>query len=211
MLNSIIYENQSIPGWLPANDLAMLLTTIQASRAKNYVEVGTYFGKSAAAVSSMPLIQKVVSIDTFDPSMIDESHFSQEDRPKSSDEFMELAKRNINIFGKSDKVSILQGRSEEALEQVRETLRTDLIDFLFVDGEHTSKQVITDYSVYRSLMAPNGIIAFHDVARSNFPSATKAFELIREKNNHRIYMKSPRYGSMGFIYMNGSSQDEVRV
>lgn len=208
MLDSIIYENQSIPGWLPSNDLAMLLTTIQASRAKTYVEIGTYLGKSAAAVSSLPLIEKVVTIDIFNPAMIGKERLNPDKLPSSSEEVLELARKNINFHGKSEKVSIIHARAEDAIEQVRESLIGKTIDFLFVDGEHTSKQV---YSIYKQLMSPDGIIAFHDVARPGSRTATKEFDMIRERHNHRIYMKSPRYGSMGFIYLNGIGHSEASV
>lgn len=207
MLDLIIHKNDTIPGWLPVNDLAMLLTTIQASRSKTYVEIGTYLGKSAAAVSAMPTIEKVISIDIFDPTMIGEDHIQFDKRPQDSISFMNCTHENISKFGKSDKVSIIKGRSEEVTDKVNIALDGQQIDFLFIDGEHSSKQVMKDYTIYKPLMAANGIIAFHDVARNQFPAASKAFEYIREQDDHRVYLKSPKYGSIGFIYLNGKNME----
>jgi len=39
-----------------------------------------------------------------------------------------------------------------------------LFDFMFLDGDHTARGVRQDYLDYRSLVTPNGFIAFHDIA-----------------------------------------------
>lgn len=38
-----------------------------------------------------------------------------------------------------------------------------LIDFLFIDGDHTLSGVSADYALYAPLVRPGGVIAFHDV------------------------------------------------
>jgi predicted O-methyltransferase YrrM len=37
------------------------------------------------------------------------------------------------------------------------------IDMLFIDGDHTYEGVKRDFELYRPLLKPGGIIAFHDV------------------------------------------------
>jgi predicted O-methyltransferase YrrM len=36
-------------------------------------------------------------------------------------------------------------------------------DFIFIDGDHTYNGVKTDFNLYKQLLSPRGIIAFHDV------------------------------------------------
>ena len=42
------------------------------------------------------------------------------------------------------------------------------IDVLFIDGDHSYEGVKQDYEMYRSLVRPGGIIAFHDIIHTKF-------------------------------------------
>jgi len=42
------------------------------------------------------------------------------------------------------------------------------IDVLFIDGDHSYEGVKQDYEMYRSLVRPGGIIAFHDIVHTKF-------------------------------------------
>jgi cephalosporin hydroxylase len=52
---------------------------------------------------------------------------------------------------------------EETVARVREALAGRAADLLFVDGDHTSEGVRRDYELYRALVRPGGMIAFHDI------------------------------------------------
>jgi len=45
----------------------------------------------------------------------------------------------------------------------RESLKTNEIDFLFIDGDHTYEGVLQDFEMYSPLVKRGGIIAFHDI------------------------------------------------
>jgi predicted O-methyltransferase YrrM len=47
--------------------------------------------------------------------------------------------------------------------RLRETLAGDLADVLFIDADHTYEGVHADYHGYRPLVAPGGLIVFHDI------------------------------------------------
>ena len=46
---------------------------------------------------------------------------------------------------------------------VRNWLRGDLLDFLFIDGDHSFDGVAADYRLYSRLVRRGGLIAFHDI------------------------------------------------
>jgi hypothetical protein len=46
---------------------------------------------------------------------------------------------------------------------VDEILGDDLVDGLFIDGDHTLEGVTQDYEMYRCFVKPGGWIAFHDI------------------------------------------------
>lgn len=45
---------------------------------------------------------------------------------------------------------------------VREQIGGQLLDMLFIDGDHRYEGVLTDWLLYNHLVAPGGIVAFHD-------------------------------------------------
>lgn len=49
------------------------------------------------------------------------------------------------------------------LARTRELLAGRPVDFLFIDGDHSYAGVKADYEVYRPLVRPGGLIAFHDI------------------------------------------------
>jgi predicted O-methyltransferase YrrM len=59
----------------------------------------------------------------------------------------------------------IKGDSHEqaVFDQVAEACGS--VDFLFIDGDHAYQGVKQDYEMYRKLVVPGGIIAFHDIMR----------------------------------------------
>ncbi len=58
---------------------------------------------------------------------------------------------------------LIQGDSHDAklIAQVNELAP---FDFIFIDADHTYKGVSGDWKNYRPMLAPGGLVAFHDIA-----------------------------------------------
>jgi cephalosporin hydroxylase len=56
-------------------------------------------------------------------------------------------------------------RNPETLNRVRSLLRGQPLDLLFIDGDHSYEGVKADFTNYRSLVRPGGLIVFHDIVR----------------------------------------------
>jgi predicted O-linked N-acetylglucosamine transferase (SPINDLY family) len=52
------------------------------------------------------------------------------------------------------------------LERVRRILEHEMLDLLFIDGDHTYEGVKADYEIYSDIVKPGGYIAFHDIVDS---------------------------------------------
>jgi len=68
----------------------------------------------------------------------------------------------------SQRVSLLMGRdshSETTRERVANLLKGRRIEFLFIDGDHSHDGVLQDFHMYSPLVAPGGLIAFHDISQ----------------------------------------------
>ncbi|MEM2145352.1 MAG: class I SAM-dependent methyltransferase [Candidatus Jordarchaeaceae archaeon] len=68
-------------------------------------------------------------------------------------------------FALTQKIFLLQVNSHDSttLEKMKEILKEQKIDFLFIDGDHTYEGVRKDFQMYGSLVRKGGIIAFHDI------------------------------------------------
>jgi predicted O-methyltransferase YrrM len=68
-------------------------------------------------------------------------------------------------------VHVVHGNSHDAatLERVKQLLAGTPLDLLFIDGDHTYDGVRQDYEMYRSLVRPGGLIAFHDIVHTHWP------------------------------------------
>lgn len=52
--------------------------------------------------------------------------------------------------------------------KLEEALDGKLIDFLFIDGDHSYQGVKQDFEMYKKLVRPGGFIAFHDIIDNDF-------------------------------------------
>jgi predicted O-methyltransferase YrrM len=69
----------------------------------------------------------------------------------------------------SQRVSLAMGRdshSEATRELVAALLDGRPVEFLFIDGDHSHDGVRQDFDMYSPLVAPGGLIAFHDVSQN---------------------------------------------
>jgi predicted O-methyltransferase YrrM len=58
----------------------------------------------------------------------------------------------------------------QTYEKVEKIFDSGLVDFIFIDGDHSYEGVKTDFQLYGKLVRPGGIIGFHDILpRQEFP------------------------------------------
>jgi predicted O-methyltransferase YrrM len=67
----------------------------------------------------------------------------------------------------SQRVSLLMARDshrQSTRQHITRLLEGRPIDFLFIDGDHSREGVWQDFNMYSALVAPGGLIAFHDIS-----------------------------------------------
>jgi hypothetical protein len=52
---------------------------------------------------------------------------------------------------------------ESTRARLRELLAGRAVDLLFIDGDHSYAGCMADFAMYREFVAPDGLIAFHDI------------------------------------------------
>jgi predicted O-methyltransferase YrrM len=67
----------------------------------------------------------------------------------------------------SQRVELLMGKdshNKTTRERVTALLAGRPVEFLFIDGDHSHEGVWQDFHMYSTLVAPGGLIAFHDIS-----------------------------------------------
>jgi predicted O-methyltransferase YrrM len=115
-------------------------------RRRRYVEVGTYDKGSLAYVSTL------LAPDAL---LVDVDIEACSDHTEKLKRFLQPGQRLVTIVGDSS--------SRTVLGQVREVLAPDGADAVFIDGNHTAEFAWADYVNFSEMLAPNGLMLFHDV------------------------------------------------
>ncbi len=87
------------------------------------------------------------------------------------------------------KIIALQGNSHDPLfkASVKKHLNAQLVDFLFLDGDHTESGVEQDFNDYIEFVRPGGLVAFHDIVeRQPYPTNQVYYFWSRIKNNYKF-------------------------
>ena len=115
------------------------------------VEIGSYKGKSTAALALGSLCAKREKVFSVDP---------------HSGGTKEIFLKNMARIGIADQVVSLNMTSEEAARAFTSNIR-----LLFIDGDHEYKSVRTDILSWKNFIIDGGIIAFHDYTHKSVAKA----------------------------------------
>lgn len=114
-----------------------------------------------------------------------------------------------NSFKKSKQVLHLMradSHARETFAKVQSVLDGKMLDYLFIDGDHTYEGVKQDYEMYSPLVRPGGIVVFHDVvAHDNFCQVDKFWNEIKTRHRHTEFINDLKQGcfGVGVLYKNG--------
>lgn len=135
------------------SELAALINLVDSGNPKRIMEIGFGKGGTAWAWSKIAGLEQLICVD-----MPGGSWGGQE---------LHINKPVLDFIAGNcaTKVDFISGNSQnsETLEAIEARLNGELLDFLFIDGDHSRLGVMADYDLYKKYVRPGGIIAFHDV------------------------------------------------
>jgi predicted O-methyltransferase YrrM len=109
---------------------------------------------------------------------------------------------------RSQTIDLLRGnsQSEEMLATVKEVLRGEKVEFLFIDADHTYEGVKKDYTLYAPLVRSGGVIAFHDIATHRLITNCRVKQLwdeIKPGTQSLEFVESPtqKWGGIGVLFV----------
>jgi predicted O-methyltransferase YrrM len=153
---SRISKYKEIEGWLSEREAFGLFDISNKLKpSSTIVEIGSWKGKSTYCLAMGLKDGKIFAVDPF----------NAEGEPGSK-EIYEQTKGTIPLFeqfqktfrenGLSEKVQPMKGYSDKFIDQF------SVIDFLFIDGDHSIEGCDFDYTNYAPKVKKGGYLAFHD-------------------------------------------------
>lgn len=176
------------------------LKIVQNNKCKNILEIGTAKGGTLFLFSKiLPQNSIIISID------LPKGAFGGGYSIFRILLFQSFKQKNQKMF-------LLRGDSHQNViyEKVKEILKGEKVDLLFIDGDHTYNGVKNDFKMYKNLVKKDGLIVFHDITSHIFDEKVEVFKVwneIREKyETVEIQFKSEK-GSYGFGIIKNENWD----
>jgi len=133
-------------------EFATLLHVLSEGEPKVIVEIGVGNGGSTWAFSKLAGLKKLIAID------LPSGPWGGSSKEETEKRFAQVAENTSAQF------TYIAGNSQNStcLSELENVLDGDEIDFLFIDGDHSYDGVKSDFLIYKHLVAPGGLIGFHD-------------------------------------------------
>ncbi len=125
----------------------------------NFLEIGSFEGRSTCWLLDNILTgtkSTVTCVDTWEGSM--------EHQPGQKASIWDTFNHNVSSYS-PDKLIIRRGKSCERLRELPFTS----MDFIYVDGSHTTRDVLSDAVLSFDLLKVDGIMAFDDYLWQGYP------------------------------------------
>ncbi len=158
-----------------------------------YLEVGVFQGTTAKWVLDNILTHpeaKLIGIDPWDVTL-----YTAREVP--CDKTWVSIMNNINEMGKNSKVRWLKGYSWKIINE-RYGFKADMLDAVYIDGEHTLTAVLKDFTLVWPCLKVGGVIIFDDYeSKDKGSQQVKAgvdYLLNHFKNNIEVLFKNRQVG-----------------
>jgi predicted O-methyltransferase YrrM len=152
------------------SELEPLIALVRERRPRTVVEIGTHKGGTLYAwCQAAHPDALIISIDK--PGGLFGGGYT-EDQARAFQEFSGSGQELVTLRRDSHRWTTRR--------KLRSLLGDRKIDFLMIDGDHTYKGVKRDWEIYEPLVAPGGLIAFHDILEHPEQPLCKVDELWNE-------------------------------
>jgi hypothetical protein len=185
-----------IPGWFSAVDqwlFGHFLSDGVVPRG-DLVEIGVYLGKSAALVGKHRRADETFTVCDLFGGTTDDPMNAAENQKSYSTLSREKFERNYLAIH-SELPVVVQGVSSTILDHVKPSSAR----FVHVDGSHLYEHVAIDVESARTMLVPDGVVAFDDFRSPHTPGVAAAvWEAVFKKGLHPICLtRQKMYATFG--------------
>lgn len=148
--------------WFSGNipKFEMLLNSFISKENLHFLEVGSFEGRSSCWFIDKYILNSANSTLT----CVDTWQGSMEHTDQQKLQIWDTFNWNISSYPK-EKVIVKRGISRDLLK----TLPSDSYDFIYIDGSHTTRDVLEDAVLAFDLLKVNGIMTFDDYHWNAYP------------------------------------------
>lgn len=156
----------TIRGWMSDDELHWLAST--ASRYRAVVEIGSFCGRSSRAIAdNLPSSGVLYCVDAWKPFECVPPVITTPDEGEAVyQEFLS----NMGDLIDAGTVTVHRMGSVKAAV----TLSLDVVDFVFIDGDHTYEAVCQDIRLWLPVVKSGGVLAGHDYGV--YPGVSRAVD-----------------------------------
>jgi len=79
----------------------------------------------------------------------------------------------------------------QTLQKTKDIFNNELVDFLFIDGDHTYHGVKTDFEMYSPLVKNGGIVAFHDIGKNEEGGVYNLWQELKKNYKFKEFLYEP--------------------
>lgn len=144
-------------------------------------EIGVAYGGNAKSILKIPGVEKLYGVDPYRHREKTEEilNFSQED----FDDICEFTLQKLSIFGK--RFELIREPSTTASSSV-----PDDLDFVYIDGDHSYRGVLSDLCTWFKEVRNGGVIAGHDYDHPGLGGIKKAVDEFFRRFDWKINVES---------------------
>ena len=121
------------------------------------IEIGTFDGKNARTILEFLDIEKIYLIDPYYYEKSDNSTTQKEIETNGGDFYFEKARKILKKW--ENKITWINKNSDNAVSLFKD----NYFDYIYIDGNHTYKQVLKDMENYYKKIKIGGVLAGHDI------------------------------------------------
>jgi predicted O-methyltransferase YrrM len=181
------------------SEIVELGKLLLASAPKCSFEIGTNYGGTLLLLCAVsPPQAKIISVD------LPSGRFGGGYPRRKTPLFRRFPKASQQLH-----LIRADSHSQETKERVLHILEGQLLDYLFLDGDHTYSGVQSDFEMYAPLVRSGGIVAFHDIVtykQETECQVSKFWNEIKYHYRHREIVENLNQGSPP-IAITGASMD----
>jgi predicted O-methyltransferase YrrM len=174
------------------SELDSLAEEIAAIRPRNAMEVGSHLGGTLFLLCRLADANaRVISVDMYRGNLGG-------------------ARKLVyySFISNRQRLHVVHGDSHRATtkSKIVRKLGDAMLDFLFIDGDHSYEGVKLDFEMYSPLVRPGGVIAFHDIVAHPLEAQCHVKEFwdeVKKRYRHKEVIDSPQqqWAGIGFLYV----------
>ncbi|MFZ5436750.1 MAG: class I SAM-dependent methyltransferase [Bacillota bacterium] len=186
--------NGCIKPWQIKTEIQQLLEMVRGLRPKTIIEIGTATGGTLFLFCRIAEPDAcIISVDLPGGRFGGGYDVSRAALYKA----FALPKQRLHLIRASS-------HDQATFEQIRLIIGQSLVDFLFIDGDHTYAGVKSDFQMYSPLVTTSGIVALHDLISDTRETGCEVCVFWREIKRHYawtelIHKPEWRRGGIGVL------------